>query len=154
MRKVFVASALAVAAGCSSDTLGPLGRDFYALQSVAGVSLPAPYAPNPDYNGLLVADSIAFREDGTGLRHAVYQEENSTNRYDSNDDFNWTRSGNTIAITMVCPPMALCIAGPHFIGTLDDGTLTITDSKVTRQPLVYHRSGVERLERRSRPLQR
>lgn len=152
MRKALVV-ALAVsaaAAGCKSDNLGPLGRDFYALQSVAGVPLPAPYAQNPDYNGLLVADSIAFREDGTGLRHAVYQEENSTNRYDANDDFNWTRQGNTISITMVCPPMALCIAGPHLIGTLDEASLTITDSKVTRQPLVYHRSGVERLERRSR----
>jgi hypothetical protein len=150
MRKLSASILLAAVLGCSGDKLGPLGRDFYALESIAGVPLPAPYAQNPSYNGLLVADSIAFREGGTGFRHSVYQDENSTTRYAIDEDFNWTRDDNEIAITFICPPAALCIAGPHLIGTTDEATLTITDSKVTRQPLVYRRSGVERLESRRR----
>jgi hypothetical protein len=31
----------------------------------------------------------------------------------------------------------MCIAGPHLVGTIGNGTLTITESLVTRQPLVY-----------------
>jgi len=149
MKRLSLILILAAALGCSKDE-SPLGRDFYALQTVAGVPLPAPYAPNASYNGLLVADSIAFREDGTGLRHWVYQDENSTARHALEEELNWSRDGNSIAITFVCPPTALCIAGPHFAGTIDETTMTITDSKVTRQPLVYQRSGIERLERRSR----
>ena len=149
MRHLRLALALALVLGCSKDQ-SPLGRDFYALQTVAGVALPAPYATNPSYNGLLVADSLAFRQGGTGLRHWVYQEEGSTQRVALEEDFNWTREGNSIAITFVCPPMALCIAGPHLVGTIDEVTLTITQSVVTRQPLVYQRSGIERLERLSR----
>lgn len=146
MRRLLSGLIIAAAMGCSLEDLSPIGRDFYALESVAGVPLPAPYAPNDAYNGLVIADSIMFREDGTGLRHAVYQEENSTEKYALDDDLNWTRNGNTIAITFVCPPMASCIAGPHLTGTIEETTLTITDSKVTRHPLVYRRSGVERLE--------
>jgi len=148
MRHLRLALALAVILGCKND-LSPLGRDYYALQSVAGVSLPAPYAPNSEYNGLLVADSIAFRADGTGLRHSVYQDENSTVRHAEDIDFSWTRSGNDLAITFVCPGFASCIAGPHLVGTIDDVSIVITDSKVTRQPLIYQRSGIERLEGRS-----
>ena len=146
MRHLRLAIALVAVLGCTRDQ-SPLGRDFYALESVAGVALPAPYAPS-SYNGLLVADSIAFREDGTGLRHWVYQDENSTARHAIEEDFNWSRDGNSIAITFICPAMALCIVGPHLAGTIDATTLTITDSKVTRQPLIYHRSGIERLEAR------
>jgi hypothetical protein len=145
MKRISFVLALAAGLSCSSP-LEPLGRDFYALQSVAGVPLPAPYAPNPSYNGLLIADSIMFRQDGTGARHAVYQEENSTQRYESDESFNWTRDGNRIAITFVCPPTASCIAGPHLRGTVDETSITITESTVMRQPLVYRRSGIERLE--------
>jgi hypothetical protein len=151
MKRLALALILAAVLGCSKDQ-SPLGRDFYALQSIAGVVLPAPYAPNASYNGLLVADSIAFHEDGTGYRHWVYREENSTDDVSLEDGFNWTRDGNSIAITFLCPPAASCIAGPHFVGTIDEVSLTITDSKVTRQPLVYQRSGIERLERRTRRL--
>lgn len=150
MRRFSLGLILASALGCSHENLSPIGRDFYALQTVAGIPLPAPYAQNPYYNGLLVADSMSFRDDGTGLRHAVYQDENSTSQYASDEDFNWTRGGNSIAVTFVCPPMASCIAGPHLTGTIDETTITITDSKVTRGPLVYRRSGMERLESRHR----
>jgi hypothetical protein len=149
MRHFSIAVALVTVLGCTKDQ-SPLGRDYYALQSVAGVSLPAPYAPNTEYNGLLVADSIAFRADGTGLRHWVYQDEGSTDRHELYQDFNWTRDGNDVAITFVCPDLALCIAGPHLVGTIDEVSVVITDSKVTRQPLVYQRSGIERLEGQSR----
>jgi hypothetical protein len=146
MRRLLPALGLALAAACSTEPALPLGRDYYALESVAGVALPAPYAPNPSYNGLLVADSIMFREDGTGHRQAVYQEENSTTRFNSSEALNWTRSGNRIEVTFVCPPTASCIAGPHLVGTLDGTTITMTESVVMRHPLVYRRSGVERLE--------
>jgi hypothetical protein len=145
MRTLPLTLLLALVPGCSNPAV-PLGRDYYALQSVAGVPLPAPYAPNPDVNGLVVADSLMFRADGSGHRQAVYQQEGSTERYTSTDAFNWTREANRISITFVCPPEALCIAGPHLRGTIDETTITIHESVVTRQPLVYRRSGVERLE--------
>jgi hypothetical protein len=148
MRHLRLAIAIAAALSCTKDQ-SPLGRDYYALQSVAGIALPAPYAQSTIYNGLLVADSIAFRADNTGLRHWVYQDENSTERHTVDTDFTWTRSGNDLTITFVCPPLALCIAGPHLVGTIDEVSIVITDSKVTRQPLIYQRSGIERLEGRS-----
>ena len=145
MRRVFLAATIVAAIACDTQ-VAPLGRDYYALQSVAGVPLPAPYATNPYYNGLLVADSIMFRDDGTGSRFATYQEENSTSRYSTVESFHWSRNDNRISITFVCPPTASCIAGPHLKGVIDETSMTITESVVMRHPLVYRRSGIERLE--------
>jgi len=149
MRKLWI-GIVALTLGCSSDNLGPLGHDYYALESVAGTPLPAPYAPNLDYNGLVLGDSIAFRDDGTGIRRSVFQEEGATEKWSSETDFTWIRNGNQITISLSCPPFALCIAGPHLAGTIDDETLTISESTIMRHPALYRRSGIERLESRRR----
>jgi hypothetical protein len=132
---------LVLAVGCSSDQ-SPLGNDYYALANIAGDPLPARYAANSSSGGLLVADSIAFHENGTGIRRWVYQDAGSTERHTLDTEFNWTRDGNDIAITFVCPPLASCIAGPHLTGTINDDAMTITASAIMRAPLLYVRSGV------------
>ena len=122
--------------GCRSETEPVSGR-IYVMQSIAGQALPAPYAPNPDFNGLAVADTLALHEDGTGERRFVHEGDTPGSRIAERSDLTWTQSGPQITITLDCPPMALCIAGPHFVGTVASGKLTITQSLVTRQPLVY-----------------
>ena len=41
MRRLSLAVVASLALGCTNDNLQPIARDYYALQSVAGVLLPA-----------------------------------------------------------------------------------------------------------------
>jgi hypothetical protein len=140
----FVPAGLLALVACSNST-GPLNGDVYVLESIAGVKLPAPYFAGPNDNYRVVADTIAIGSSralnpaGKGERRTVYETVNPFERRGSNMAFDYIIANDKITITFPCPPNADCIAGPHLSGTIGDGSIVITQSVGTRQPLVFRR---------------
>lgn len=131
--------ALLLVAGCSNGT-EPLKGDVYVLSSIAGVAVPAPYTKTPSANGLIIADTLAFDDEGFGTRRTYYEGANGpTDRHSSETRFSYVRNGDAVSITFVCPPNADCIPGPHLVGTFTFTSLTIDTSISTRVPLVFSR---------------
>lgn len=125
--------------GCSS-ALAPVAGNVYVLQSISGVAVPAPYAPNQDYTARILADTIVFEAGLTGERRTVLEGDpiRSETRVEQTA-FSYTLDGSHIEITFPCPNLALCVAPPHLIGTLSNTRLTITESRISLQPLVFRR---------------
>lgn len=135
-RIVALAGACALAVACSSPTGSETALgDVYTLATIAGVPLPAPYAPNAGVPDLMVSSTLALDDDGTGTWQSVI--DGAGDPYDQTSEFTWTRAGARVSITLRCPPTAGCIAVPHLVGDLDGGTLTVSTSPVIRTPLVF-----------------
>ena len=136
MKRVLVTCVLL--AGCRS-TLGPLTGDVYVLESISGVPLPAPYAQNPDFNGRIIADTIAFISATTGERRTRLEVGSAGETRLERADFTYACEGDRVAISYPCPSNASCIAPPHLVGTLTSASFVVTTSKISRQPLVFRR---------------
>ncbi|HET9426342.1 MAG TPA: hypothetical protein VFO55_13315 [Gemmatimonadaceae bacterium] len=133
-----IATLLLLVAGCRANPGPELPSQMFVLTSIAGQPLPAPWAPNPDVGTLAYADTLRLYQDNTGSRRTVNQGDTPGSRVTSESAFTWTQSGSQMTITFICGPDALCIAAPHFVGTIGvNGDFTVTQSFVTRQPLVY-----------------
>lgn len=155
-RAMVVMLAVAAAAGCTTtvepDPFG-VGRVF-VLQSVAGLALPAPEAPNAACGSVVVADTLVLYDDGTGLRRtvmdvpsyggAVHPEtcepaaSSPRKRITRQQRFAYRTSGSAIEVDYPCNDgNAACIEPPHHTGTLTDGSLVFDVSRTGRAPLVY-----------------
>jgi hypothetical protein len=129
-----------LAAACHSPTEGGNelpNLDTYQLRSIAGISLPAPYAPNQALANRMISAWLRLDDDGTGHWHAVAELEPGGSTFEDDEDLNYTRSGDDVSIWLICNDIADCIPGPHFVGSLTETGLTITTSVVTREPLVF-----------------
>lgn len=110
--------------------------DIYVLESISGRPIPAPYSFNPDFNDRIHADTMAFASGGVGERRTQYDSYQGTLRLDL-VRFTYTRTGDRVEINFECPPGAVCIAPPHLAGTISTTGLTITESKITRLPMIF-----------------
>ena len=129
--------ALALLGGCNNG-LAPLRGDLYALQSIAGVSLPAPYVANAIEGNRIIADTIALEADGTGMRRTLYGHLPEASRQEA--ELTYTRTGARIEINFRCRDTNDCIPGPHLSGTITDTGITIDQSTVySLKPFVYSR---------------
>ena len=130
---------LVLAGGCHGTTEPPaLTGSIYVLQTIDGEALPTTYLPNSSVTILAYADTLALHADGTGERRTVHQGDGPDDRVTDEIMFHCTGTLPNVLITFDCPDLALCIQGPHLLGTLSlDGRLTITASTVNRGPLVY-----------------
>ena len=139
-RFLFLAALLA---GCSSS-LEPfdLGQ-VYVLESIEGKALPAEYAANLEFHARMLADTLILGENGKGEWRATI-ESDTPGGAPRHEQFALTyeRSGLVISISFVCNDSALasCIATPHLVGTIGETAITISESRITRQPLVYRRA--------------
>jgi hypothetical protein len=124
---------LTLAVGC--NRLDPLRVDHYMLNSIAGVSLPAPYTPS-SASSKVAFDELAFYEDGTGTRQTLYE---GSSGAAATQSFSFTRVGNHVEVTFACPPGADCMAAPHLVGTFSSTGLTIETAVGALVPLVYTR---------------
>ncbi len=128
-----------LAMGCSDSNAPGLPGTVYVLQSIDGQPLPAPYAENLQLPDRMFADTLVLRDDGTGESRIVIEE--SLGGLKDHQVQQLTYSGTThIEITFICPPAALCIAGPHLAGDASAGGIVFSVSKVTRAPLVFERA--------------
>jgi hypothetical protein len=135
-----VVAASLVITGCDDDPLAPLTGDQYLLQSIAGVELPAPYAPNLEHVERIIADTMAFQANGEGVRRTVYEgNPDPANRRTEESAFVYVTQDDRVEVTFACPQGAACIGGPHLVGTRSVSQLVITESVVSRSPLVFVR---------------
>lgn len=140
MRRFVPLLALVAIAGCENGVGPRLQGEVYSLESIAGISLPAPYAENPAFTQRIIWDSIAFGANGKGQRRTRYEgDPDPAKTYTVDVAFSFTKAGDRIEIVFECPDGALCIAGPHLAGTISEIRMTITESRISRQPLVYGR---------------
>jgi hypothetical protein len=132
--------ALAVVAGSCRSTTEPLG-EVYVLRSIAGVPMPAPYAPNLEFSARKIADTLFLGADGTGDAHTVMEESLGGRVFTFNEGVTYTRRGNDVEVSYECPPnaLALCVAPPHLIGKVTATGIQFVESRVSRAPLVYER---------------
>jgi hypothetical protein len=133
----------AAIAACSTTTDPFRIGDVYVLQSIAGKSLPAEYAANPDYHARMLADTLVLASDGTAEWRAWIESDQAGGAPRSErSPMTYTVSGNRISVSFLCQDtvLASCIAPPHLVGTIDDAGIAFDESRVTRQPLVFRRA--------------
>lgn len=104
-----------------------LTGEFFVLQSVADQSLPAVVVIG-DYTSLeVVADTLRFRNDGTGteifVRRPTYPDQPPGPDERIEHVFTYAVSQGTIDIAFTCPDFAAgsansCLAPPHYRGYL------------------------------------
>jgi hypothetical protein len=132
--------ALAVATASCRSTTESLG-EVYVLRSIAGVPLPAEYAPNVEFKGRKLADTLFLNANGTGELHSTSEESLGGRVLLSDAPVTYQRQGNDLEVSYVCPPNALilCLAPPHLIGKVTASGILFVESRVSRAPLVYER---------------
>lgn len=133
MKRVLLVALLV--GGCRSS-VEPLTGDIYILESINGSRLPAPYQPGTELVNRIHADTISLESDGTGERRTRYDSYQGTTRLERLT-LTYTRTGNRIELALSCPGPEPCVAAPQLAGTVTSVDLTITESKITRLPLVY-----------------
>ena len=160
IRAVVVAMTGALTAlGCRAATDPDpfrVGRVF-VLQSIAGLSLPAPETFNTACGSVVVADTLVLYGNGTGLRRTVQDvpsydgavnpdtcepaASSPRKRITQQQEFDYRTNGSAIEVDYPCNDviivMASCIAGPHHTGTLTAEGLVFDVSRTGRAPLVY-----------------
>jgi len=139
---------------CSPST-EPTVLHRFALQSIAGIALPAPEAFNTACGSTVVADTIIFHSGNTGVRRSAMDVPSWTGavnpvtcepaassprkRVVSRAEFTYRLVGTEIEIDFPCNDMASCIASPHLSGTMSMAALVFEISRIGRSPLVYTR---------------
>lgn len=128
---------LLLACGCGSS-LEPIAGDVYVLDRIAGVNLPASWSFDPGTVNRIHSDTLGLAASGRGERRTVYDSFQGTKR-DERVGFSYTRVGDRIEIALDCADGAVCVAPPHFVGTITSTGLTLTESKIARVPFEFHR---------------
>lgn len=129
--------ALVFLTACKSS-VEPISGDRYALESISGAPLPAPYSAIPEETNRIHSDTLILAPDGSGERRTVYDSFQGTKRKERTS-LTYTNVSGRIEVALACatPP---CLSPPHLTGTLQGTAITITTSKVTRVPLVFRRA--------------
>lgn len=123
-RFVLLSIALGAAASCDDSPVSPVSGpgELFVLRTIDGDALPAPAVVTDGYALELVADSLLLRPDGTGREVRVGRQTSSgvTEQVREIVDFEYTRVGDSIAVTVPCNDglvgSASCIAPPHYAG--------------------------------------
>jgi hypothetical protein len=145
LTKPLCTAALVLAAVACGDGTGPTltDGDIFVLRSIAGVVVPAPWAPNPGATERMLSAALTLHEDGTGTWVAVVETAVSGPTVAWNNDVTWVRSGDHLEIDIECDDLGSCIPGPHLVGDLTETGFTVTESSVTRSPLIFERATLE-----------
>lgn len=140
MRTTLLACLLAVPLGSCEEGISPDGRLMvYVLQSIDGDVTPA--RPNAPSNYEVIADSLVFNLDGTGLERMVIRTDEDGVVRTSAMTFRWTQRGTRVDVWGWCPPngIAACPAVPVLGGTTDGALWYVIDSYRYRTPTVFRR---------------
>jgi hypothetical protein len=139
MRTSITACFLVVGLAACRGSSGPdITGDTFVLRSVSGQQLPAPFAPNPSSNTLVVAETLVFAANNVGEQRATYADP-AGSRWEVRTRFTYARAGDAMEISFVCADNASCIEPPHLVGTVTSTELLINSSRVTRVPLRFER---------------
>lgn len=140
MRATLLASILTLTLGSCDEGISPDGRIMvYVLQSIDGDVAPA--RPNAPSNHEVIADSLIFDLDGTGLERMVIRTDEDGVVRTSSMTFRWTRRGARLEVWGWCPPItiAACPGVPVLGGTTEGALWYVIDSYRYRTPAVFRR---------------
>ena len=124
-----VASVLMGVLGCVEPLSPDNVKGLYVLQSVGANPLPALMPTTGNWQYRVVADTVVLRKDGSGVHVRWSQSfqsgtaEPAPTRWEIG--LGYRIAGSDIEITMICPPNALCTAGPHMIARRDGDGLRV-----------------------------
>jgi hypothetical protein len=128
--------------GACKEALAPLQGELYVLESIGGDPLPAAYAVNQVSDHRILADTVAFAANGTGVRRTTYDDDAvNGGSYVRDTEFTWAEAGGRVNVSYRCPNdvLADCLPAPHLSGPRTNAALTFDQSAVSRAPLVYRR---------------
>ena len=116
----------------------------YALQRVAGNSLPTIQYANGDVVVRVFAETLSFTPDGRGEDVTVRQSETVTGGLVTGPERRETAFGfrvvqGRIEIAFDCPPAADCVAPPHIVARPTPNGLEVQYAPGARVPLIYAR---------------
>jgi len=138
---LLLATAACGVASCGESTR-PEVAEAYVLRSIAGDQLPAVFSDGDLATFLILADTLFLADDGTGyearLSEIVDKTNGSTNRFSSEDNFDYVLENGRIEISYECADMGSCIAPPHLAGAVTITGLAC-DMSLGRVPLLFER---------------
>jgi hypothetical protein len=144
VRAVFLAVSAAVAVQGCSDTSGPDGPPgIYRLERYEGRELPAIVNQSSAGTVFIVSQRVILGDDGKG---EISTEGRSVDgAHPQGSDFSYAQAlsyvvrGARIEITLICPPYADCIAGPHLVGERIVGGFALGPITSSRPASTYKR---------------
>lgn len=138
---------LAIASSCAtSPKHQPVG--LYGLDTIGGQPLPQTAWETETMTARLVADTMDFKPDGTGTETIRLQYVTKGPPLEEPGQveivpFTYTITGSSIAITLQCPDFASCAPPPHYVGTVDDGRITLESKLATTGARVFQKKPIE-----------
>ena len=127
-----------------SDPLGP--DDFagtYQLERYEGMSLPAVQGRSGSRTFLIVSQHVVLGDNGRGviLTTSRTVEEGVLPGPDvsMSSEVGFVVRDGYVEVTIVCPPNASCIAGPHYVGGRVGGGLALAWPASSKPASIYKR---------------
>jgi hypothetical protein len=136
-------AAAALVAGCGlgpSDPFDDVRGPRYALVSIEGRPLPAPWAPNRAVEDRVTAGELALADGRGAWALTVVSAATGRARRDESA-FTYRTVGGRILVEFPCDDTGSCIGPPHLQGVVTDDRVVFDSSRVTRAPLVFERAG-------------
>jgi hypothetical protein len=133
-KPVLMVAALSLAffsSRCGSPVSPEGSAGIYVLDEINGDPLPAVSTAHEFGVTEILADTLWFETNGTGMRHVTYRSTGTgaeSQTYRSEDPFSYALSSERIEIAFECRDviihqgsvgMASCVAPPHFVGTIE-----------------------------------
>jgi len=149
----FALALLVVAGGCRSGDavtadanrdvatheFGEGAAGVYVLRSIAGKSLPAVVVSHQSYHAVMTSDTIFLHADGTGASASTKQvtEDAPERTMREQTAFTYDIAGTRLTAEIPCLGIMLCMAPPHYTGTLSADALELDLALNYRVPLRY-----------------
>jgi hypothetical protein len=140
--------ALLAVFACDSDSTEPGTSDLFVLRTVSGNPLPVALMVGDYTNIDILADTIRFGLNGTGVEVFVtkttYADDpvGEVNRLER--PFQYRMVNGTIEIEFPCPGLAAntasCIAPPHYRGRLEGGTINFDFALGYPTPMLFEKA--------------
>ena len=127
-----------------SDSLGP--EDFagtYQLERYEGRTLPAVVTQSTFGTLFMVSQRIVLGDNGRGVIMTTSRTEDPVTPQGA--DISYSRQvgyvvrGSRVELTIICPPEADCIAGPHYIGERVSSGLALGSPASSKPASIYKR---------------
>jgi hypothetical protein len=124
-------------AGCDTTLAPGTFQGAYALNGTPGLVMEAQTLTME-----VIADTLWIAGDRTAQRRfrgtSTLRDGSLRSEQDWTATYRYVRRGNRIEMTQICPPNALCVAGPHLTGRLRGETLELRELWAP-QVLTYER---------------
>lgn len=141
------AAGLLATAGVLScgESLGPGSfAGVYVLRAIGSDPLPAVVSSNENVTIFVLADTLRLASNGAGLQVGLRRILPAAGEPVDTIRIEWplyyeAAPPGRIEVTYVCPPNALCTAGPHLVGGLTADGLYLEGAVPDGPPLSYER---------------